>query len=696
MDEVPEKTKQDIEFISSLGYDVSDLEKTDDGYLVEGDIWLPDEWLEQAREQPKTRLSRHSMVQPVSQQYQDKLYLNVVGSPAFWDKPITKAIDNWNDLRNCNIQVGKMASSDGQEITITFRDKFYFLDYNKLIKVSFSWLNGGPGSIDINGDNSYLPKGVDLQNDNTAAQNNATYLIMHAIGHAIGLGHTPKTQSDAGIGDEDWGSSIPGTNYYDGSSIMNRETLPFSWTGFSAKDNIDIPKVFPIPEPEKPALKPGSIESTKNLSHGVAVFSISSVTPASEGAGPITYAWEKKRESGSSWDILSGQTGVSLTNTPAPTELRSEYRRIATDGTKTERSNICVVTTSSLSAGSITQTLTIDTENPDDQLTITSTESAVCPSGVTYSWEIMVGNSWAVIPSATGASLTVAAPQSAVTTYKRKAICAHESGYSNICKIYNKFYINAGTITELVELYKTGFTLYFDILSESAASLTESVYYWEINSGNNWVTYTNYIGSGESLTHLNSSYGRITKFRRVISTPFGSVYSNECTVINYAVREDPQEGTFRSKAIKIGPYGSNFTETIAIDTRGEYFRDDDRLNGGGNDAFFELEITERMYVDIITGAVPMSVWLDVWNKVPDGKDYYNNISSGPLAEIWNPAEYILFPVIEDEPQYPEEWIKTFYLFPGKYAIMLQGSKVYNSGAVNDVISISLRGTALPY
>ena len=80
---------------------------------------------------------------------------------------------------------------------------------------------------------------------------------------------------------------------------------------------------------------------------------------------------------------------------------------------------------------------------------------------------------------------------------------------------------------------------------------------------------------------------------------------------------------------------------MAVDTSGEYFWDIDRLRGCGNDLIFELEITRTMYVDIITASVPVSVWLDVWGAT----DPYSNISSEPLADIWNGAEYILFPTI---------------------------------------------------
>ena len=82
-----EQMKQDITLISSLGYDIADIEKTDDGYLVEGDIWLTDEWLEEAGQQPQTRLTQHNKGYLTSQQYQNKLHMNVgnlTSSSALW------------------------------------------------------------------------------------------------------------------------------------------------------------------------------------------------------------------------------------------------------------------------------------------------------------------------------------------------------------------------------------------------------------------------------------------------------------------------------------------------------------------------------------------------------------------------------------------------------------------------------------
>lgn len=151
-----------------------------------------------------------------------------------------------------------------------------------------------------------------------------------------------------------------------------------------------------------------------------------------------------------------------------------------------------------------------------------------------------------------------------------------------------------------------------------------------------------------------------------------------------------------SNMIKLGPYSDNFIKIMAVDTSGEYFWDIDRLRGCGNDLIFELEITRTMYVDIITASVPVSVWLDVWGAT----DPYSNISSEPLADIWNGAEYIPFPTYPaSDEEDPDPTMLTFYLSPGKYKIQLQGCPKYNYAdisAANQVICLSLRGTCMDY
>lgn len=678
-----EQMQQDIELISSLGYDVSNIEKTDDGYLVEGDIWLTDEWLEEAGQQPQTRLTQHNNGFLVRQDYQNKLFIdvgNLTSSSALWANPATNAIAQWNAVANCYISISNTSGGNLQEIKIRVENKSSFGNSTaKLMKVTPPTSDGKPGSVILNADCTFLP---DVNNlFDSREQNNAMYLIMHAIGHSLGLGHSLRNGQLIGD-DEDWGTTIDKTNPNDDKSIMIRETNPIPWSGFSLIDKTFLSVVFPIP-----GFTAGSIEETKTISQTTGVFSINSVKDASGGTGTIIYAWEKK--SNGEWTSISGQTGKNLTNAPVTTELTSEYRRKAVNGTKTLYSNTCIVTNNMykpLTTGSIADTLLIDTANPNEQLRIISTQAAVCPrSSTNYAWEIKTGDSWTTIPSAAAEFLITTAPMTFTTQYRRKAACDHETRYSNICTVYNKAFLSGGTIPELIELNKTGFNrFYFDIPYLTEPSLTAQEYTWQVYKSGLWTS----SASGMNPIRLPIPEERITKYRASTSTPFGRVYSNECTIINYAITEDPLLATDSGDNIlKLGPYDTDFSEVLLIDTRGEYFRDYDRLRGCGNDAFIEFEITHRGNIEITTASMPIGVWIDVWSETDL---LFSGVTSEPFIDIWYDTEYVPLPILNDENPNPASQL--FSLTPGKYMIQVQGAKKYNSGAVNELININIRGT----
>lgn len=673
------QSREDIAFIASLGYDTEDIEKTGDGYLVEGDIWLTDAWLEDARSQPGTRLTQHHAGNLVGQTYQNKLFLNLSNLSivsALWNNPATVAANQWNALANCYINIGFGTSGDA-EIKIQFADRSAFGNSTaKLMKVTPPSSSGKPGSVVLNRDCSFLPNVNDI--NNATQQNRAMYLIMHAIGHTLGLGHTLKTgQSDNN--DDDWGATIGGSAGYDDKSIMVRETNPLPWSGFSVYDKVFIPVIFPLP-----SLNGGSIPETKTIDQTDGVFSIASLTDASGGAGTIGYTWEKK--SGQNWTKLSGQTGKNLTNAPVPKELTSEYRRKATNGSKSAYSNVCTVTNSKynpLEPGKIELLrIEIDTENPNDPLTIRSVLPASCPrDGVTYSWEIGSGDTWTVIPGASEAALTTTAPMAFATTYRRKATCAHESGYSNMCTVYNRAFFTGGTIEERIEINRTSFSAYLDIKGLTPGCYPESAYKWETDAGNGWVGISMYE---EELAYYTTPLQHLTKFRRVIETPLGAAYSNECTVVNYAYREDPRVGTdFEEHVVRLGPYDSGFEATEIFDTRGEYFEDLDRALNYGNDACLELILDRGMWVDFLTGSPVMGVVLAVWSD--EEMKYTVEYETGFLP--YGPGDG--FPSFEN----PDEFATVIprYLNPGRYRINIQGKKVSNAGVVNHLLGISMHG-----
>lgn len=250
--------------------------------------------------------------------------------------------------------------------------------------------------------------------------------------------------------------------------------------------------------------------------------------------------------------------------------------------------------------------------------------------------------------------------------------------------------LDPGAIPERIELNRTQFDLHLDIPSLRDVEVVDPAYSWQMLADSVW---TDCQASGTSY-HASVPSRHITKFRRKVATPCEFGYTNECTVVNYAYREDPFEGTGPYDAIKIGAFDRDFFETLSVDTQGPNFRDIDRLQYCGNDAFLEFEITRRMYVEVLTSAYNMNIWLDLQN-LDTGDACYSDISSGPVAELSPGNVPAPFPAFDTE-EYPVVlWQKVFDLAPGKYRIQIQGCRVYNSGADSGVLCLRLRGTVYP-
>lgn len=330
-----------------------------------------------------------------------------------------------------------------------------------------------------------------------------------------------------------------------------------------------------------------------------------------------------------------------------------------------------------LMPGSIPQQIIIDTANPGDTFTIASEQQASCVNGGTirYVWYYQNEIGWMQIDAPDHASLTIEAPMAFATVYRREAVCGSRYVYSNECTVYNKSFLDAGAIPDTIHLNKTTFDYDFNI--HSIAPSTNLDYNWEIDHGTGWVNYTDFLAnSSQSLPSQ-----RLTRLRCILVTPAGTACSNICTVINHAFRDDPRAGSDFGHAIQLGPFGSDFTESLVVDTRGEYFWDQDRATGGGNDAFINLTLTEPMTVEIITGAAIMMVRTDCW--------MYFDISSMPYGTSGNPI-----PTFDTYDPGRSELIRRD-LLPGSYNILIQGSKATNAGMVNGILSVSLRGTVNP-
>lgn len=339
--------------------------------------------------------------------------------------------------------------------------------------------------------------------------------------------------------------------------------------------------------------------------------------------------------------------------------------------------------------GSIPEELVIDTENPDDTFTIPSERLASCVGGgaIRYVWHIKTARGWSEIPDSNVASLTTQLTMEFATQYRREAITGRYYEYSNICTVYNKAFFDGGAITDSIVLNYGSFDDGYEIRSLRAGTITSSGYRWEIDKGAGWEEYPG--SDAELIFYYEAPYRHETKYRRSVVTSFGTAYSNICTIINYAFGDDPQAGSDpETHAVKIGPFAGDFSQSFLFDTRGDYFSDHDRATGYGNDAYITLTLDRPTLLEFITGASPMRVFTMIWSERDEKYLYSDHTSNAYTAVPGHPI-----PTFDSYEPYPG--IIRLELNPGEYRIQVQGSKATNSGAVNGVISISLRGFTGP-
>ena len=220
----------DIYLIGQMGYDTSAVSVTERGYVVEGDILLGHEYLAELKTIEPTRQTQDVSRNVVSA---EKRTINIVTSGVldYYDA-IQEAIDYWNQKAQCAIT---FATSGAGEIVIS-------AEYNSdnddtsLMFVTPPDFSGNPGSVIINMSCTYRPGTGTTQ---------ARDMILHAIGHAIGFGHTACAADS-----NPEGFPIPGLNSIDEKSIMTKETNPLRWSGFSENDIKAFKAVYPLDEPE--------------------------------------------------------------------------------------------------------------------------------------------------------------------------------------------------------------------------------------------------------------------------------------------------------------------------------------------------------------------------------------------------------------------------------------------------------------
>lgn len=226
----PEGTIGDIDKILAMGFDTSGMVDTDNIYLVEGDIAIDKNWLS---EHLPTRQVCSTLI---DMEYRDSITVSFENSiDPVWKTALLSAIHEWNTIGGCCLHFYFIESGKGDIEVINYTGDSRVWLYSK-----YPTSRAGK-YIHVNRNMKPYADGVTLTPENRKG------LMMHEIGHTVGLRHT-----DWQWYKEEWSDipiPIPGTPNdefdYDEQSIMRGDLGRRGYSKFSAYDAYAIRKLYP-------------------------------------------------------------------------------------------------------------------------------------------------------------------------------------------------------------------------------------------------------------------------------------------------------------------------------------------------------------------------------------------------------------------------------------------------------------------
>lgn len=225
--------------LTAWGFDGDDMVAHEDGYIVEGDVFVSRDQLEEAKS--KTRqtqagsrylVERHHFKFALSFGYLEK-------NQTEWEEAFKAAATEWGKITGCGIKFND--DEWAQEDVIRIME--YYNGHNM---PENNWLcnstlpHGSPGNdIYIN---TLLADSVLT----TAAQRKMT--AVHLLGHNLGLAHTFKHgEANDPYFQDGYGSDelIEGTPVSDNNSVMNFDVHGKSFSALSANDKLAMQILYP-------------------------------------------------------------------------------------------------------------------------------------------------------------------------------------------------------------------------------------------------------------------------------------------------------------------------------------------------------------------------------------------------------------------------------------------------------------------
>ncbi len=186
-----------INILNKIGFNTTDTEviKDNDQYLVEGDIMISKEYLEIASMAHKQRRTR--MIISCNNLQVITIKSDLEG---IFDTALTNAVTEWNTALDGLISF-RLINNNNADIRVQNSDG---TENGNFIGRAKAPLNGRPGNMIVIRPNSRI-------GGNVISTRKWKDIMMHEIGHTIGLAHTNDTNREL----------IAGTPRNDGNSLMN-------------------------------------------------------------------------------------------------------------------------------------------------------------------------------------------------------------------------------------------------------------------------------------------------------------------------------------------------------------------------------------------------------------------------------------------------------------------------------------------
>ncbi|WP_339847988.1 M57 family metalloprotease [uncultured Dokdonia sp.] len=221
-----------VEEILKRGYNLEEIIETNEFYLVQGDLLfskkIEDYISIQTRQARVAGLVSPSNITSMTVYVDPSIPSSGTDN---WRPAIISAINNWNDISECNVRFIYTTNSNAD---IKIKKANWGSNHNNTLAAAGFPTAGQPWhTILIN---------LNFDNNNNVSESSKKYNMAHELGHTIGFRHTNWANLN-----ESTGITIPGTPNSDPSSVMNGRTASFSWNGFSNYDKIAARYLYPTP-----------------------------------------------------------------------------------------------------------------------------------------------------------------------------------------------------------------------------------------------------------------------------------------------------------------------------------------------------------------------------------------------------------------------------------------------------------------